>query len=225
MVEFRPAGLGVWFWVGFGAFVPFSTICLFFPSFNDDLGTMPTRRPYSWKKPREWPMARLAISNKQINRLVRTFLWRRVTEQALHGSSFVDIPDEINQACIGDLLRISEAFAAPLSNLFTFVKNRHPACPFITHKQLALHASPRFWQYGLLAFIARCCSFDNQHRHQGTGTAQAVEGKPQKTKKKKTLPQTTPGQQNGRHDLLSLCRWEWQKRRQTKQTKPQRTRP
>ena len=29
--------------------------------------------------PREWPMARLAISSKQINRLVRTFLWRRVT--------------------------------------------------------------------------------------------------------------------------------------------------
>ena len=87
-------------------------------------------------------------------------------------------------AYIGDLLRISEAFAAPLSNLFTFVKSGHPACPFITHKQLALYASPRFWQYGLLAFIARCCSFDNQHRHQGTGTAQAVEGKPQKTKEK-----------------------------------------
>ena len=34
MVEFRPAGLGVWFWVGFGVFVPFSTICLFFPSFT-----------------------------------------------------------------------------------------------------------------------------------------------------------------------------------------------
>ena len=126
--------------------------------------------------PREWPMARLAISSKQINRLVRTFLWRRVTEQALRGSSFVDIPDEINQAYIGDLLRISEAFAAPLSNLFAFVKSGHPACPFITHKQLALYASPRFWQYGLLAFIARCCSFDNQHRHQGPGTAQAVEG-------------------------------------------------
>ena len=47
MVEFRPAGLGFWCWVGFGAFVPFSTIYLFFPSFNDDLGTMPTRRPYS----------------------------------------------------------------------------------------------------------------------------------------------------------------------------------
>ena len=144
---------------------------------------LPSLQIYS-DLPREWPMARLAISNKQINRLVRTFLWRRVTEQALHGSSFVDIPDEINQAYIGDLLRISEAFAAPLSNLFAFVKSGHPACPFITHKQLALYASPRFWQYGLLAFIARCCSFDNQRRHQGTGTAQAVEGKSQTTKEK-----------------------------------------
>ena len=144
---------------------------------------LPSLQIYS-DLPREWPMARLAISNKQINRLVRTFLWRRVTEQALHGSSFVDIPNEINQAYIGDLLRISEAFAAPLSNLFAFVKSGHPACPFITHKQLALYASPRFWQYGLLAFIARCCSFDNQHRNQGAGTAQAVEGKPQTTKEK-----------------------------------------
>ena len=91
---------------------------------------------------------------------------------------------EINQAYIGDLLRISEAFAAPLSNLFAFVKSGHPACPFITHKQLALYANPRFWQYGLLAFIARCCSFDNQHRHQGPGTAQAEEGKSQTTKEK-----------------------------------------
>ena len=98
--------------------------------------------------PREWPMARLAVSNKQINRLVRTFLWRRVTEQALHGSSFIDIPDQINQAYIGDLLLISEAFAAPLSNFFAFAKNGHPACPFITQKQLALYASPRFWADG-----------------------------------------------------------------------------
>ena len=36
-------------------------------------------------------MARLAISNKQINRLVRTFLWRRVTERALHGSSSAEV--------------------------------------------------------------------------------------------------------------------------------------
>ena len=144
---------------------------------------LPSLQIYS-DLPREWPMARLAISNKQINRLVRTFLWRRVTEKALHASSFGDIPDEINQAYIGDLHRISEAFAAPLANLFTFVKSGHPACPFITQNQLALYASPRFWQYGLLSFIARCCSFDNQHRHQGTGTAQAVAVKPQKTKEK-----------------------------------------
>ena len=144
---------------------------------------LPSLQIYS-DLPREWPMARLAVSNKQINRLVRTFLWRRVTEQALYGSSFIDIPDKINQAYIGDLLLISEAFAAPLSNLFAFVKNGHPACPFITQKQLALYASPRFWQYGLLAFIARCCSFDNQHRDQGTGAAQTVEGKSQTTKEK-----------------------------------------
>ena len=144
---------------------------------------LPSLQIYS-DLPREWPMARLAVSNEQINRLVRTFLWRRVTEQALYGSSFIDIPDKINQAYIGDLLLISEAFAAPLSNLFAFVKNGHPACPFITQKQLALYASPRFWQYGLLAFIARCCSFDNQHRDQGTGAAQTVEGKSQTTKEK-----------------------------------------
>ena len=83
---------------------------------------LPSLQIYS-DLPREWPMARLAISNKQINRLVRTFLWRRVTEKALHGSSFGDIPEEINQAYIGDLHRISEAFAAPLANLFTFVKS------------------------------------------------------------------------------------------------------
>ena len=144
---------------------------------------LPSLQIYS-DLPREWPMARLAVSNKQINRLVRTFLWRRVTEQALYGSSFIDIPDQINQAYIGDLLLISEAFAAPLSNLFAFVKNGHPACPFITQKQLALYASPRFWQYGLLAFIAGCCSFDNQHRDQGTGAAPDVEGKSQTTKDK-----------------------------------------
>ena len=100
----------------------------------------------------------------------------------LPSASFVNVPDEINQAYIGDLLRISEAFAAPLSNLFAFVKSGHPACPFITHKQLALYANPRFWQYGLLAFIARCCSFDNQHRHQSPGPANGEEEKSQTTK-------------------------------------------
>ena len=52
MVETRPVGL-----FGFGVCVVlvllfvvrviFSTIRLTFPPFNDDLGTMPTRRPYS----------------------------------------------------------------------------------------------------------------------------------------------------------------------------------
>ena len=51
MVETRPVGCGLFrFWVVLVVLVLFSTIRLFFPSFNDDLGTMPTRRPYSWKK-------------------------------------------------------------------------------------------------------------------------------------------------------------------------------
>ena len=37
-------------WVVVVVLVIFSTIRLSFPPFNDDLGTMPTRRPYSWKK-------------------------------------------------------------------------------------------------------------------------------------------------------------------------------
>ena len=46
---------------------------------------------------------------------------------------------------------------------------------------------------------------------------------PQSTcQQKKTLPQKTPGRQNGRLDLLFQCRWKWLKRRQTKQTKPQK---
>ena len=44
---------------------------------------LPSLQLYS-DLPREWPMARLCISNKQVNRLVRTFLWRRVAESALH---------------------------------------------------------------------------------------------------------------------------------------------
>ena len=50
MVETRPVGCGLFgFWVVLVVLVLFSTITLFFP-FNDDLGTMPTRRPYSGKK-------------------------------------------------------------------------------------------------------------------------------------------------------------------------------
>ena len=48
MVETRPVGLWLWF-LGCGCgpcyFLHHQTV---FPPFNDDLGTMPTRRPYSW---------------------------------------------------------------------------------------------------------------------------------------------------------------------------------
>ena len=60
--------------------------------------------------PREWPMARLCISNKQVSRFVRTILWRRVAERAFRGTYFGDIPAEVNTAYIADLIRISEAF-------------------------------------------------------------------------------------------------------------------
>ena len=46
---------------------------------------LPSLQLYS-DLPREWPMARLCISNKQANRLVRTFLWQRVAESALRGT-------------------------------------------------------------------------------------------------------------------------------------------
>ena len=59
----------------------------------------------------------LCISNKQVNRLGLTFLWRRVAESALHGTYFGNIPEEV----IADLHRISEAFAAPLANLFALL--------------------------------------------------------------------------------------------------------
>ena len=91
---------------------------------------LPSLQLYS-DLPREWPMARLRISNKQVNRLVRTFLWRRVAESALHGTPFRNIPEEINRDYIADLRRISEAFAAPLANLFAFAKEGHKLCSFI----------------------------------------------------------------------------------------------
>ena len=50
MVETRPVGFCSCLLVFVVVLVIFSTIRLTFPPFNDDLGTMPTRRPYSWKK-------------------------------------------------------------------------------------------------------------------------------------------------------------------------------
>ena len=97
--------------------------------------------------------------------------------------SLGDIPEEINQAYIGDLHRISEAFAAPLANFFHFREEWTPSVPFTTQKQLALHASPRFWQYGLLPSSRGAVPL-TINTDQGTGTAQAVAVKPQKRKEK-----------------------------------------
>ena len=144
---------------------------------------LPSLQLYS-DLPREWPMARLCTSNKQVNRLVRTFLWRRVAESALHGTYFGNIPEEINPDYIADLHRISEAFAAPLANLFAFAKQGHQLCSFIPQKQLALYANPLFWQYGLFAFVSRCCSHNNQHRRQNASAAKAALSKQEESGEK-----------------------------------------
>ena len=100
----------------------------------DTKGTaLPSLQLYS-DLPREWPMARLCVSNKQVNRLVRTFLWRRVAESALHGTPFGNIPEEINRDYIADLHRISEAFAAPLAN---------PVCICQARTQIVLLHTPK----------------------------------------------------------------------------------
>ena len=124
---------------------------------------LPSTQLYS-DLPREWPMARLCISGKQVNRYVRTALWRRAAESALRGTYFGKIPEEVRPDLIGDLLQISQAFAAPLAELFAFVKQGHQPCSFIPQKQLELYANPQFWQYGLLAFVSGCCAFNIELR-------------------------------------------------------------
>ena len=90
--------------------------------------TLPPLQLYSGL-PQEWPMARLCISSKQVNRYVRTILWRRVAERAFRETYFGRIPAEVCPAFIEDLLQISQAFAAPLADLFAFVKQGHqPLC-------------------------------------------------------------------------------------------------
>ena len=128
--------------------------------------------------------ARLCISNKQVNRFVRTILWRRVAERALRGTSFGDIPAEVNPVYVADLLRISEAFAAPLANLFAFVKQGHQPCSFIPQKQLTLYANPLFWQFGLLAFVSGCCAFNNQRRRQNADAAKTTPSKQEEPSEK-----------------------------------------
>ena len=66
-------------------------------------------------------------------------------KEPFQGNYFGDIPGKVNDVYIADILRISEAFAAPLANLFAFVKTGHASCPFVPPKQLALYPNPRFW--------------------------------------------------------------------------------
>jgi len=42
-------------------------------------------------------MARLCLSYKQVNRYLRTILWRRVAEKGLRGTYFGRIPQEVQQ--------------------------------------------------------------------------------------------------------------------------------
>ena len=106
------------------------------------------------------------------------------SERALRGTYFGDIPAEVNPEYTADLLRISEAFAAPLANLFAFVEQGHQPCSFVPQKQLALHANPLFWQYGLLAFVAGCCAFNNRHRRQNASAAKAAPSKQEEPSEK-----------------------------------------
>ena len=87
-------------------------------------------------------------------------LAERAERSALHGTSFGDILEEIDHDYIADLHRISEAFAAPLANLFAFAKHGAPSYPKNSW------SSMRFWQNGLFAFVSGCCSHNNQHRRQ-----------------------------------------------------------
>ena len=83
-----------------------------------------------------------------------------------------------------DLLHISQAFAAPLAELFAFVKQGHQPCSFIPQKQLTLYANPLFWQYGLLAFVSGCCAFNNEHRRKHARAAKAAPSKQEEPSEK-----------------------------------------
>ena len=51
-------------------------------------------------------------------------------------------------------------------------------------KKFALYANPLFWQYGLFAFVSRCCAHNNQHRRQIASAAKAALTKQDKSGEK-----------------------------------------
>ena len=69
-------------------------------------------------------------------------------------------------------------------SLFAFAKQGHQLCSFIPQKQLALYANPLFWQYGLFAFVSRCCSYNNQQRRQNASAAKAALSKQEESGEK-----------------------------------------
>ena len=103
----------------------------------------------------QWPGC---VSYKQVNKYIRTVIWRRVAELGLRGAHFKQIPDQVNADLAGNFLVICNAPAAPLANLFAFLAHGHPQCTFVDQAHLALYADLQFWQYGLLAFCSVCCA-------------------------------------------------------------------
>ena len=47
-----------------------------------------------------------------------------------------------------------------------------------------LYANPLFWQYGLLAFVSGCCTFNNQHRRQNADAAKTTPRKQEESSEK-----------------------------------------
>ena len=43
--------------------------------------------------PREWPLARMSVSFRRANMLLRATLWRRVAELNFRGCAFEDLPE------------------------------------------------------------------------------------------------------------------------------------
>ena len=90
--------------------------------------------------PREWPLARMVILYRQVNKYLRTTVWRRVAEYGLRGEHFENIPTMVHADLLGDLIIVCNALARPLAELFSFLHNGHPHCAFVDQTHLALYA-------------------------------------------------------------------------------------
>ena len=135
---------------------------------------LPSLQLYS-DLPREWPMARLCISNKQVNRFVRTILWRRVAERALRETYFGDIPAEVNPAYIADLLRISEAFAA-----VCFCYTRTPTV-FLYPSKATSALCLAVWP---VSVCLRVLCLNNKHRRKNASAAKTAPSKQEEPSEK-----------------------------------------